>query len=289
MKGLGARDIAAIFQVDRYRSRLEVFFEKTGKYQRPEKETEAEKWAKRIHPLIAEEFAERTGLTVTPVNRVESHPTIHYLIGQTSYEVVEDGKVGLLTVKTTNEYRRKEWNEIPTDWMVRVQHNLFVLNAPFAYLAVLIGGNTYRQFRVEPDPTWFALIEEKAVEFWGYVERGEVPPIDGSQATKEFLNERYAQVEKERTQLPKYALQLIDEHKAIKEEMKPLLEEKSRIENQLKFLMGEYEVGEVGTKKVKWSNVTTERVDVTALKQAYPHLVKRFTKTITSRQMRIKG
>lgn len=289
MKGLGARDMAVVLQLDPYQSRLELFYEKTGKHKRIQEETEAQKWAKQIRPLIVEEFARHTGLSVTPVNRVESHPTLPYLIGQASYEVVEEGNVGLLIVKATNEYRRKEWNDVPADWMVRVQHNLLTLNAPFAYLAVLIGGNTYRQFRLEPDPTWFQLIEEKGREFWDYVEREEVPPIDGSPVTKAFLNERYPIAQREHIRLPKYALHLIEKHKSLKEELKPILEEKNRIENQLRFLMGEHEVGEVGTKQVKWTNVTTERVDIKALKRDHPHLVKQYIKSTTTRKLQIKG
>ena len=50
--------------------------------------------------------------------------------------------------KTASAYRESEWNDaIPDEYILQVQHYLAVTGYMGAYIAVLIGGNTFRSFR----------------------------------------------------------------------------------------------------------------------------------------------
>lgn len=56
------------------------------------------------------------------------------------------------------------------------------------------------------------------------------------------------------------------------------------IKDEIKALMGDAEELTAGEYKVTWKNVTSTRLDTTALKKALPDLVDRFCKTVTTRR-----
>lgn len=56
------------------------------------------------------------------------------------------------------------------------------------------------------------------------------------------------------------------------------------IKNEIKAHMGDTEELRAGEYRVTWKNVTSTRLDTTALKKAIPDLVARFTTTTTTRR-----
>ena len=57
--------------------------------------------------------------------------------------------------------------------------------------------------------------------------------------------------------------------------------------DQVKDMMGEEESALVGAFKVTYKTVTQSRLDSTALKKAMPDVAAQFTKTVTTRPLRI--
>ena len=59
-------------------------------------------------------------------------------------------------------------------------------------------------------------------------------------------------------------------------------------EDAIKAIMGDEETLLAGAFKVSWSNVTSSRLDTTALKKALPDIAAAYTKTTTVRRFSVR-
>ena len=74
------------------------------------------------------------------------------------------------------------------------------------------------------------------------------------------------------------------ELKRMKEELEA---EITAMEDEIKAVMGEEEVLLAGVFKVSWKNVTSSRLDSTALKNALQDIAAQFTKQTTTRRFTV--
>ena len=75
------------------------------------------------------------------------------------------------------------------------------------------------------------------------------------------------------------------ELKRLKEELEA---EIAAAEDAIKAVMGDEELLTAGAYKVSWSNVTSTRLDTTALKKALPDIAAAYTKTTTVRRFSVR-
>ena len=75
------------------------------------------------------------------------------------------------------------------------------------------------------------------------------------------------------------------ELKRMKEELEA---EIAAAEDAIKAVMGDEETLTAGAYKVSWSNVTSSRLDTTALKKALPDVAAAYTKTTTVRRFSVR-
>lgn len=75
------------------------------------------------------------------------------------------------------------------------------------------------------------------------------------------------------------------ELKRMKEELEV---EIAAAEDAIKAVMGDEELLTAGAYKVSWSNVTSTRLDTTALKKALPDVAAAYTKTTTVRRFSVR-
>ena len=61
-------------------------------------------------------------------------------------------------------------------------------------------------------------------------------------------------------------------------------EQAEALKDEIKAAMGEREAIQAGEYKISWKNVTSSRLDTTALKAALPEIAARFTKESTTRR-----
>ena len=99
------------------------------------------------------------------------------------------------------------------------------------------------------------FIEEfaKSLDIWEHVQGNTPPPMDGSDASANFLNERFPNsVPQSRIILPAKAIGLIQDYITFSGKVKEFTELKQLAENQLKQMLGENEIGETQTHIVQW-------------------------------------
>lgn len=288
-KGIGPRDAVAIFGLNPKRGPVAVFLEKMGEMQKIWES--ATPWREKMKEVLAEELAQKTGYSWDKKEKVERHPEYPFIVGVQKYTVVnEDGKEGLLDIRLVSEYRKRDYEngETPMDQLVRVHHNMVALGLEYAVTVALIGGGKL-EYRVhEKDPVLAEEIIRYEHEFWSFVEKKELPKLDGSKASEEYLKQKYPVGVDEEITLPKQAFELLDQYKKAKEEEKLAKEMKDQAANQLKNLMGDHERAWVGTRQIRWATVNTKRFNAKRFQQEHPELYEQFVETNAYRRFDLR-
>lgn len=290
-QGIGGSDAAAIAGFSPYRSAYAVFLEKTG--QLPDEEAgEAAYWGTTLEDIVATEFTKRTGFKTQRRNAILQHPEHAFMLANLDRYVMdpERGR-GILEVKTASEYKRGDWDgeKVPDAYMIQMQHYLAVTGLQFGYFAVLIGGNKFRHTLVQRDDRLIEALIQLEADFWKRVEENRPPDPDGLDATGDLLNALYPESQPlSEMDLPPHAVDLLAQFDAAKAEEEAAKLRKEEAANRIKALMGEYEIGWCGDRKVVWNTVKSERLDAKAFKAAHPEIAAKFLKPSQYRRFEVK-
>ena len=288
--GIGGSDASVVCGISRYKSPVELWMEKTD--QIPAQEAgEAAYWGTQLESLVRAEFTKRTGLKVELVRQLlqsEEHP---FMLANLD-GVCEHPDLGpcVFEAKTASAYKAGEWEDsVPAEYMLQVQHYLEVTGYKAAYIAVLIGGNTFRWKLVERDEELIAMLIELESAFWSHVQDLTDPPLDGSSASARFLSERFpSSVPKSEIALPDTAAELLLQYDEACEQLEAVIQQKQQAENRLKQMMGEHEVGTSGNRIITWKNVSQERLDSKTLKAEHPALYQKYANKTSYRRFFIR-
>ncbi len=78
-KGIGGSDASVVCGINKYKSPVELWLEKTG--QLPYSEAgEAAYWGTQLEALVRNEFTKRTGIEVSKVNQILQHEDFPYML-----------------------------------------------------------------------------------------------------------------------------------------------------------------------------------------------------------------
>ncbi|MGW7932733.1 YqaJ viral recombinase family nuclease [Staphylococcus xylosus] len=288
-QGIGGSDAGAILGVNKWKSPLQLYFEKTGMYEVKQSDNEFIYWGHVLEDVVAKEFTVRTGKKVRRVNQMFVHAEHDYMIANIDRAVI--GESALLECKVTSEYNKDEWksDEVPGSYIAQVQHYLAVTGYEKAYIAVLIGGNKFVWKEIEKDEELIDYIIEQEQDFWNrYILGDEMPPMDGSDATTNFLKDQYKDSVDNQITLDNNAATLIKALDAIKAEEDVLKERKQKYKNELKDKLRENEVGITNGYRVTWKKQMRKDFDKKAFAKDYPDLVEKYTKTSSYRVFNTK-
>ena len=289
--GIGGSDASVVCGISRYKSPVELWMEKTGQLP-PQEAGEAAYWGTMLESVVREEFTKRTSIEVSKPSVIlqsEEHP---FMLANVD-GICEHPELGacIFEAKTASAYKAGEWEDtIPDEYMCQVQHYMAVTGYQGAYIAVLIGGNTFRWKFVERDEELISMLLELESTFWNHVQDRTPPPLDGSDASKKFLSERFpSSTPSSHITLPDAAADLLAQYDEACEELEIVTEKKQRAENLLKEMMGENEVGTAGGRVVTWKSVAQERLDSKTLKAEHPTLYKKYANKSSYRRFTIKA
>ncbi|WP_404475730.1 YqaJ viral recombinase family protein [Staphylococcus pseudoxylosus] len=287
--GIGGSDVGSILGVNKWKSLIQLYFEKIGEVKEPVLHNEYIYWGNVLEDIVAQEFSKRTGKKVRRVNKMFRHPKYDFMIANIDRSVV--GEESLLECKTTSEFNKDKWedDEIPSSYLAQVQHYLAVTGYKKAYIAVLIGGNRFIWKEIERDEELINLIIDKEKDFWErYILGNEIPDMDGSDATSEFLKQKYHESFDSEKTLNNEIETTIEALNAVKEEEKEIRTLKQKYENEIKATLGNDELGISKNFKVCWKMQNKTSFDKKAFEQDYPDLATKYTKVSKYRVLRIK-
>jgi putative phage-type endonuclease len=170
--GIGGSDMPIILGLSNYKTPYQLYLEKIGEVENDGEMTPFQYWGHQLEGVIRDEFAKRNNVVIeTPDSLV--HPFHDFLRGNVDGFIPEWNAV--LEVKCSAGFMAHEWGEdgsdvIPMQYLVQVAHYCAVMNADCAYIAVLIGGNDYREFKYTRDFDLESKIIDAAKKFWECVQ-----------------------------------------------------------------------------------------------------------------------
>jgi len=193
-QGIGSSDAACAVGISPYKSPLELWLEKTERQAAPDlASNDAVFWGTTLEHIIANVYAHRTGSKVRRLNAVLQHPDHPFMLANLDRVVQHptDGN-GILEVKTAGVNSAKFWDEgVPDSYQCQVLHQLAVTGKPWCDVAVLIGGQDFRVYRIVPDLDKMADLIKREVQFWQCVVDDIPPPVDGSESSGRALASMY--------------------------------------------------------------------------------------------------
>lgn len=258
-EGLGGSDVSAILGINRYRTPLQVYMEKTGQWEPDDlSENQAVHFGHKLEGLVAEEFAERTGLKVQRNNFMLQHPYYPWMLANIDREIFcpKRGR-GVLECKTTSAWN-DEWtdDEIPPAYMLQVQHYLAVTGYEYAFIALLKGGNTYEHWEINRDEDLINMLIEAESNFWNnHILAQDPPEVNYQRDGRGILDKLYpAETAKEDTIAlsGERVKELLEQVWAIEQEMKELGNHSEAFKSELKDLIKEYEKAEHDQAVITW-------------------------------------
>lgn len=292
-RGIGGSDIAAVAGMNPWRTPLDVWFDKTNIDAPVREETEAMMFGRKLEDFVAWEFVDRhPEWAVYTVDKILGHEKYPWAIANIDRLLVgEDGEKAVLEIKTTSSFRQNEFTEskLPDYVTLQLMWYLGITGLKRGYVAVLIGGQAYREYEVKFDRDLFGMLIDIAEGFWTLVENETPPPPDGSEASTELMNRMYPEGNGSTIDLPNDAHDLIKIYTQAHEDEKEAKLRKDEAANRLKAMLGENETGWAGKHEVRWRTVQTQRVNLKALHAEEPEIYERFLTESNYRRFSVVG
>ena len=288
--GIGGSDASVVCGINRYKSPVELWMDKTD--QLPYQEAgEAAYWGTQLESLVRSEFTKRTGIEVEQVHQLLQSEERPFMLANLDgiCEHPDYGPV-IFEAKTASAYKASEWEDsIPDEYLLQIQHYMSVTGYSGAYIAVLIGGNTFRWKFIERDEELIAAMIELEADFWNHVQNNTPPPLDGSGASARFLSERFPDsVPKSQIILPDSATDLLFQYEESCKQLEVVTEQKQRAENLLKQMMGDHEIATSGDHIITWKKISQERLDSKTFKAEHPALYQKYANKTSYRRFSVR-
>ena len=289
--GIGGSDASVVMGKNPWRSIQQLWEDKTGKTPVQENSNEYTYWGNVMEGIIRKEFMNRTGLKVRQKHFMMFHPRFPFMFADVDGIVTDErGEKCIFEAKTVSQYREDEWKDgkIPTEYMMQVQHYLAVCGMNKAYIAALIGGNKFVFTTIYRDDSLIEELIVKEKEFWEECVLTDTEPVvDDSEATREYLNEKYSDSVADTIQLEADMKKVIAKYQDVDSKVKELEKQKTGLANQIKAVMGEYETGELDGIVVSWKKISRESVDSKRLRKEKPEIFAEYSNVSSYRKLSV--
>lgn len=190
--GIGGSDMPIIMGLSSYKTPYQLYLEKTGQIDSGQEESQLQYWGNQLEEIIRKEFEKRNNVVVE-TRETLVHPVLDFM--RANIDGFIPGLNAVLEVKCSSSFMASEWGEdgsdvIPMQYLVQVAHYCAVTNADCAYIAVLIGGNDYREFKYERNMALEEKVINAAKRFWDCVQ-DKTPPDATNQIDLKLMFPRH--------------------------------------------------------------------------------------------------
>lgn len=281
---IGSSDSCAAVGLDKGKSQLALWAEKTGRISAPDlSRVEEVQMGHRIEDficrlameechlqeaidadmpeivaLVEQEYSEYKQPFLVAVDRPWQSASIDRLV----YD--SDLRIGVIEAKNRGEYTSKEWEEgeIPAQVMCQCLHIFAVApDIEFVIVAILLGGNKFRHRKLERSDYKTEIEEVIKLEehFMGYIERDESPQADASESSSRALKLLHPNDSGASISLGDEFTQMAEELTILKQEVKSREIRINEIQNLVVQRLGDATFGVLNSGGV-FSYKTQERV-----------------------------
>ncbi|AZN35494.1 YqaJ viral recombinase family nuclease [Iodobacter ciconiae] len=285
--GIGSSDAAAAIGLSPYKSPLSLWLEKT--HRRPPddlSEKEAVIWGTVLEPVLATVYAQRTGLKVRKVNAVLQDPDYPFMLANLDREVLghPDG-TGVLEIKTASYFSAPQWEDgIPVAYQCQVLHQLAVTGHAWADVAVLIGGQDFRIYRIQRDEDKIADLIRLVSVFWQHITNDTQPTPDGSEDAAKALQWLFPRDDGQTLDLSESVEfnQLFSTLLSLRQSKEDVEAQEASVRQQIQNALGNASTAVFQEGRVTWKK-SKDRLapDLDRLTAAYPDLIQQYTKPVS--------
>jgi putative phage-type endonuclease len=237
--GITATDLPQILGLSAYGNALTVWHDKQGDLP-PGEPSEAGLWGHLLEDPVAQEWARRTGNTVSQVG-VLAHQHEPWM--RASCDRLIDGTNAALEVKTRSAYKAGLWrDDIPDDVLAQVAWQRVVGQFDYVDVACLIGGQSLTTYRYEKDTELEDYLREAAVTVWHAVTTKIPPPVDMDAVLLKLLDRLYPDRSGIRTIPPDQGFALVNAYQTACTEVKFAEERKDAAKAAAVLALGDADV-----------------------------------------------
>lgn len=290
--GIGGSDALAVLGLDPWKTRMEVYLDKTGDDRAEREQTDGMAWGNYVEGPIAEWFADKTGVKVRRCGLMqhEDRPWQRVSVDR----LTADG--GILEIKNTNYHRRGEWEddegEIVADGAeAQAQHAMAVTGLPHAWFAAQVGGQPPVIRRIERDESFIADLTACEKEFWQLVESRTAPALEG-RASADLIARLYPAADDGRAvELPAADVALLREYRKELGNESAAKGRKDEIKAVITAVMGEAGTatheGQVIARWANRSKTSVPKEGIAVLREKYPDVAAEVITDRTFRQFSV--
>ena len=184
-KGIGGSDAAAVLNLSPFRTKRDLYYDKTDTncvFSDEDDNWVAKQVGHCLEDLVAQIFAKKTGYRVWQEKKMFYHPLYKCMIADVDYMFeTPEGLIGILECKTGHYLAQDKWagNVVPIHYEYQTRHYMAVLNVNVVYIACLFGNNeadfVYR--RIERDLDIEEMLINAECDFWNNSVLAKVPPV----------------------------------------------------------------------------------------------------------------
>lgn len=206
--GIGGSRSAGICGLNDWMTPMSIYLELKGQG-KPFEGNQYTEWGNRNEANIIKKFEDETGYKVIGEQDFFRHPEFNFMICHVDGLVCDPEQdnevIGVLEVKTAGFMSRKNWgdpetepNRYPQSYLIQCLHNFHTIDSnklypklKYAFLAVLIGGNDYRQYTITPDIQAIQDLVSIEKNFWNDM-LNDIPPTEyGTEASRRYFQNQY--------------------------------------------------------------------------------------------------
>ena len=284
-KGIGSSDAAAAIGLSSYKCALSLWLEKTGRQPSEDlSNKEAVVWGTVLEPVLAKMYAERTGRKVRRVNAVLQHPDHTFMLANLDREVITEDGTGVLEIKTAGFYSMQLWEDgVPVAYQCQVLHQLAVTGHAWADVAVLLGGQEFRIYRIERDDDKIADLIQREAQFWSCVTEDQQPEPGASDDAERALLSLFPADNGQTLDFTESGEfnNLFAELLKIRHSKEDIEQQESALKHRIQAALGSATAAIFQQGKVTWRKAKDRLVpDLDKLSQEHPELLQQYAKAI---------
>lgn len=244
--GIGSSDIAAVCGVSPWKTALDVWMDKRGLTE--DSDSVDKRMGRKLEPIVCSEYAERMGVElIAPVPQMQ-HALYPFILA--NLDAMWADRSRIVECKAPSFHMRQKWGEqgtddVPEEYLMQVQHQMFVSGIDVCDVAALIAGRELRVYTIHKNQRLADLIVEQCCEFWRCVEENEPPaPEFEHSSTSRMAAVLFGRVQDgECVPLDDDALCLWERYRAIGSQVSALDKERAAIKARIDFAIGQAAVG----------------------------------------------
>ena len=271
-KYIGGSDIAVVMGMSRWKTPLKLWLEKTGQADPDDlSQVEAVQLGSELEEFVAQKFAKESGKQVRKQSKMYVHKDYPFMAAHIDRLIT--GTDEILECKTCGSHKKDEWegDGIPREYILQVTWYLGITGKKKAYIAVLIGGQSFKYKEIEFDKELFDVMVDMAKEFWQAVETKTPPVVSASD--NPVIVQMFPEPDSELVENQDIE-DRVTKLQQVKDDISALTDEKEMLEAEIKSAIGEH-LGVLTEKfKVTWpkyqqTKVNTERLKADGLYEKY--------------------